>query len=61
MHSLGKYYRLTMYGVTFLLCLVSRYIIVEVLSLGLRIKQWRQANKLMREQGIPVVKEIKKD
>jgi hypothetical protein len=50
-----------MYGVTFLLCLVSRYILVEVLSLGLRIKQWQQANKLMREQGIPQVKEIKKD
>ncbi|KAK3814884.1 MAG: TMEM164 family-domain-containing protein [Benniella sp.] len=61
MHSLGKYYRVTMYGVTFLLCLVSRYIIVEVLSVGLRIKQWQQANKLMREQGIPQVKEIKKD
>ncbi|KAI8347295.1 TMEM164 family-domain-containing protein [Mortierella sp. GBAus27b] len=60
-HSLGKYYRLIMYGVTFVMCLISRYIIVEVLSVGLRIKEWRQANKVMREQGIPQVKDIKKD
>ncbi|KAG0317759.1 hypothetical protein BGZ99_006110 [Dissophora globulifera] len=55
MHSLGKWYRLTMYGVTFLLCLISRYIIVEILSIGLRIQEWSKANSLMREQGIPQV------
>ncbi|KAF8940501.1 hypothetical protein BGZ58_006173 [Dissophora ornata] len=61
MHSLGKWYRLAMYGITFLMCLISRYIIVEVLSVGLRIQEWRKANNLMREQGIPQVKGIKKD
>jgi len=59
MHSLGKWYRLTMYCATFLLCLISRYIIVEVLSLGLRIQEWTKANSLMREQGIPEVKKEK--
>ncbi|KAG0370686.1 TMEM164 family-domain-containing protein [Gamsiella multidivaricata] len=63
MHSLGKYYRVTIYGVTFLMTLISRYVIVEVLSVGLRVKAWRMANNLMREQGIPQTKEkeLKRD
>ncbi|KAF9178075.1 hypothetical protein BGZ50_008096 [Haplosporangium sp. Z 11] len=60
MHSFGKYYRLSIYCTVFFMCLVSRYILVEIASLGLRIKQWRKANALMRAQGIPEVsKELK--
>ncbi|KAF9913547.1 hypothetical protein BX616_009894 [Lobosporangium transversale] len=55
-HGLGKYYRLIMYSSMFVLTLISRYIIVEFLSLGLKFKQWNKANQLMREQGIPRVK-----
>ncbi|KAF9204094.1 hypothetical protein BGZ49_005715 [Haplosporangium sp. Z 27] len=57
-HNLGKYYRLTVYVSMFALCLISRYIIVEFLSMGLKFKQWKKANELMRQQGIP---QIKKD
>lgn len=59
MHSLGKYYRLSIYGATFFCCLVSRYIIVEIFSIGIKIKQWKKANSTMREQGIPQVKGLK--
>lgn len=59
MHSLGKYYRLSIYGATFFCCLVSRYIIVEIFSIGIKIKQWKNANSTMREQGIPQVKGLK--
>ncbi|KAF9312073.1 hypothetical protein BG003_006696 [Podila horticola] len=59
MHSLGKYYRLSIYGATFICCLVSRYIIVEIFSIGIKIKQWKKANSTMREQGIPQVKGLK--
>ncbi|KAF9996181.1 hypothetical protein BGZ80_009452 [Entomortierella chlamydospora] len=56
MHNFGKYYRLAVYVTMFVMCLVSRYVIVEVLSLGLRIKQWKKATSLMRQQGIPEIK-----
>ncbi|KAF9112356.1 hypothetical protein BGX27_003496 [Mortierella sp. AM989] len=55
-HNLGKYYRLTVYASMFVLCLISRYILVEVFSIGLKIKQWKKANSLMRQQGIPELK-----
>ena len=63
MHIFGKYYRLAIYCGIFVSCLVSRYILVEVFSVGLRIKQWRNANGLMRAQGIPEVqrKDIKQE
>ncbi|KAF9907716.1 hypothetical protein EC991_010663 [Linnemannia zychae] len=59
MHGVGKYYRLTIYCGIFVMCLVSRYILVEVFSIGLRIKQWRKANGLMRAQGVPEVQRTK--
>ncbi|KAI1315011.1 hypothetical protein EDD11_001396 [Mortierella claussenii] len=61
MHGLGIYYRLAMYGVTFVLTLMSRYVLVEVMSLGLKFKQWNKQNLLMREQGIPQIKGLKQD
>lgn len=53
MHMLGKYYRLVIYSGIFISCLVSRYILVEVFSVGLKIKEWKKRNGLMRAQGIP--------
>ncbi|KAG0257072.1 hypothetical protein BG011_004181 [Mortierella polycephala] len=62
MHSFGKYYRLSIYCTVFFMCLASRYILVEIASVGLKIKQWRTANALMRAQGIPEVsKELKQE
>ncbi|KAF9429246.1 hypothetical protein BGZ76_001599 [Entomortierella beljakovae] len=55
MHNLGKYYRLTIYAGMFIMCLISRFIIVEIFSIGLKIKQWYSSNAKMRQQGIPAV------
>ncbi|KAG0046553.1 hypothetical protein BGZ83_008292 [Gryganskiella cystojenkinii] len=55
MHNFGKFYRLVVYGLTFILCLISRYVIVEIFAVGLRYKQWKKANSTMRMQGIPQV------
>jgi hypothetical protein len=58
MHTLGKYYRLVIYSGIFVSCLVSRYILVEVFSVGLKIKEWNKRNGLMRTQGIPDIQKM---
>ncbi|KAF9578555.1 hypothetical protein BGW38_005587 [Lunasporangiospora selenospora] len=61
MHSLGKYYRLAVFVGMFIGCLISRYVLVEIFQVGLKIKQWLKANQIMREQGIPQVKSVKQE
>ncbi|KAF9931352.1 hypothetical protein FBU30_010387 [Linnemannia zychae] len=55
MHGAGKYYRLAIYCGIFVMCLISRYILVEIFSVGLKFKEWKKRNGLMRTQGIPEV------
>ncbi|KAG0260238.1 hypothetical protein DFQ27_003637 [Actinomortierella ambigua] len=50
MHSLGKFYRLAVYAAMFVCCVISRYIIVEIFSIPLRIKQWKTNQKTLSDK-----------